>query len=671
MKSSGVIPTLKRLWAPTGALILGVLISELVLYEARLVQGDRLWRSVLDEANEVRALLESRINAATAKANGVAIYVTAVEGDIQADDLESVLRQVYESGDYFRNIGLAPDNRIEYLYPLAGNEAALGLDYRSLPEQWPVIQSMIEQRQGRLAGPLPLVQGGTALLYREPIYINDAYWGLLSTVINSDDLLSTIDSLANNNGIDVALRGADALGAEGAVFRGSVITFDQADAVLDIFVPGGSWQMAIRQTAAPIPLSPIQRVSIWLATALLLGLLLLSVRVPFHQMVVSRLERAVDERTDRLARANGLLASVLDSARNFAIIATDRDGTITLFNQGAEAMLGYRADEVIGRSTPVRFFSRSEVTENAAQKDHPSGTESDLFRALVADLRPGDTDIGEWTYQRKNGTTLPVWLVLSDITDDQGEAQGYLSIATDLTEQRQNEQLKSEFIATVSHELRTPVTALLGAVGLLRGSYGDQLPDEALSLITLAERNGGRLKALIQDLLDIQQMELGRLALNSERVPLGEQVNAAVELVLSLAQEKSITIAVPAADPARVVAVDVHRFQQVLGNLLSNAIKFSPEQSTISIEFGSSERMAEVRILDEGPGIPEAFVPRLFQKFSQVDSGTTRSTGGTGLGLAISQELMRRMGGWIDYESAPDGGALFSVSVPLVSPVSE
>lgn len=659
------MPILKRYSAAAGALLLGILACELVLYEVRLYQGNALWRAALDEANEARALLESRVNTAAAEANGVAIYVTAVEGQIEEDSLQRVLEEVYASGDYFRNIGLAPGNRIEYIYPLAGNEAVLGLQYETLPAQWPVIRSMIEQREGRLAGPLELVQGGSALLYREPIFVDDAYWGLLSSVINSDQLLATLDPLIENRDINIALRGSDAMGENGSVFVGDPATFDQAEEFLDIFVPGGSWQMAIEPTAEPFPLTPLQRTGLWLTCAALIGGLLLGLRAPFQQRAVNRLEKAVQERTDRLAQTNSLLSSVLDSARDFAIIATDPSGTITLFSRGAESMLGYTAADVTGTATPARFHDRRELMTHAERRGLEPTDEVQQFQALVANLSPGQTDIGEWTYRRHNGTTLPVWLVLSAITDASDRVIGYLSIATDLTERKQTEQLKSEFIATVSHELRTPVTALIGALALLRGGYQSQLSAEALGLVHLAERNGERLQALIQDLLDIQQMELGRLSLKSERVSLADQLTMATELADSMARKKAITLSISPVEASVRIAVDSRRFQQVLGNLLSNAIKFAPEHSTVRISTGWRSGMSVVRVADEGPGIPDAFRPQLFRKFSQVDSGSTRQSGGTGLGLAISQELMQRMGGWIDYEPAPGGGALFSVAIPL------
>lgn len=225
-------------------LLLGLL-GELLLREIAQRRLGEQRQEALSQAGAIRAVLESELTASAYLANGIESYVAARRGAIQAHDIEGMLADIYKRGRHFRNIGIAPDNRIRFLFPLDGNEKALGLDYRDNPQQWPAVEEVIRRGRGNLAGPVKLIQGGEGLIYRSPVFIDGQYWGLVSTVIDADSLFKILDPFIAKYGRHIALRGRDGKGTDGEVFYGDPALFASHPLRLDITIPGGSWELAI------------------------------------------------------------------------------------------------------------------------------------------------------------------------------------------------------------------------------------------------------------------------------------------------------------------------------------------------------------------------------------------------------------------------------------------
>jgi signal transduction histidine kinase len=232
-----------------------------------------------------------------------------------------------------------------------------------------------------------------------------------------------------------------------------------------------------------------------------------------------------------------------------------------------------------------------------------------------------------------------------------------------VAEVREANRLKDEFLATLSHELRTPLQSILTWSQLLReDAPADSAVRRGLDVI---DRNARAQTRLIEDLLDVSRIISGKLALEKRALRLGEVVAAAVEDAGPAAREKQIEIALEAhADPW--LTGDPNRLRQVVGNLLSNAIKFTSERGRVTLTLETSDGEVEVAVRDTGKGIDPEFLPHLFERFRQADSGTTRSQGGLGIGLAIARHLTELHGGSIRAESSGEGsGATFAVRFPL------
>lgn len=243
--------------------------------------------------------------------------------------------------------------------------------------------------------------------------------------------------------------------------------------------------------------------------------------------------------------------------------------------------------------------------------------------------------------------------------------QSYCTIALhDLTESRQVERMKDEFLATVSHELRTPLTSILGALGLLVVGAAGALPAAALELVNVAHRNGTRLSRLIDDLLDLTKLEGNRMPLNIRVTPLKVLLEEAGSANKGYAHSHGVKLQFHTLVDVAYSPVDADRFLQVMANLLSNAIKHSPSGTTVEVRLLADPQGWRIEVADHGPGMDPEFHKRMFEKFSQADSSDKRSVGGTGLGLYISRILVERMGGKLLAQSTLGKGSVFSIVLP-------
>jgi PAS domain S-box-containing protein len=245
------------------------------------------------------------------------------------------------------------------------------------------------------------------------------------------------------------------------------------------------------------------------------------------------------------------------------------------------------------------------------------------------------------------------------VRNSEGRAIRMSGAVTDITERRRNEQLKSEFVATVSHELRTPLTSIHGSLSLIRGGALGVLSDPIQRLLDISLKNSTRLIHLINDLLDMEKLVAGKMQFQIQTWEIHQLALQAIENIRAYGDQFQVAFEMIRGDENIFVAVDQERVEQVLTNFLSNAAKFSPKGDVIVVKISHSNSRVRVSVSDHGNGIPEEFLPRLFQKFSQADSSDSREKGGTGLGLAICKELMERMGGSIGCESEVGKGSCF------------
>lgn len=335
-----------------------------------------------------------------------------------------------------------------------------------------------------------------------------------------------------------------------------------------------------------------------------------------------------------------------------ALITIDRQGIIKTFNQAAESVFGYHAHELIGQKINM-LMPQPHSSEHDKYMDRYINTGQ---KRIIGTDR-------EVMAQRKDGSTFPIELAVSEMWQD-GELQ-FTGLIKDITERKKIERLKNEFISTVSHELRTPLTSIRGALGLINSGLCGTLPDKVNELLTIATNNTERLLLLINDILDIEKIESGHLRFDFKRLVLADLIEKAIADCSSYAVEHQIQFEFSVTNRLLHVNADPERLIQVINNLLSNAAKFSPKNGTVEVSLKACQGFARISVCDHGTGIPRDFLPRLFDKFSQVDGSDKRHTGGTGLGLSIAKAIVEKHHGKISVETAEGVGSTLHVDLPL------
>lgn len=398
-----------------------------------------------------------------------------------------------------------------------------------------------------------------------------------------------------------------------------------------------------------------------------------------------RHELALVEKDQALLRLQQQLASVINSATELSIIATDPQGLIELYNVGAEQMLGYRAAEMIGLQSPLLVHDATEIAaccSAIAERTGQPVTGFDMFIFLAAhDSRFSK----EWTYLRQDGKRITVHLMVTPRMDHTGKVLGYLFVATDISEQKQAQAVleaateqaiqanraKSDFLANMSHEIRTPMNAVIGFSNLLAET---PLNDTQRDFVQSIQQSGDALQCLINDILDFSKIEAGHMELEQIEFDLRYLLEGALDIVAEKAALQNLELAciVEPTLPHKLLG-DPSRLRQVLLNLLNNAIKFTSHGEVV-IRV-SQQKPADHRcylrfaVTDTGIGMSSEAIERLFTPFTQADSSVTRRFGGTGLGLSICKRLIEAMDGQIGVTSEVGVGSefWFELSLPVAS----
>ncbi|MDB4873621.1 MAG: domain S-box [Gemmatimonadetes bacterium] len=326
-----------------------------------------------------------------------------------------------------------------------------------------------------------------------------------------------------------------------------------------------------------------------------------------------------------------------------AILIVDSEAVCVEANARATEIVGRPRSEIIG--LPLKAFVRGEK---------PGST------AGLPMLRYGQVTTGEFWVTRPDGSRVPVE-IRATLLDD-GRVQ---IIARDISERKEVDRLKGEFVSMVSHELRTPLSSIRGALGLLASGKLDSDPEKRRRMRELAVANTDRLIRLINDILDVERINSNAATFEQTSCSVRELVEQVVETIAPLAERAGTTVHWEAADVH--IWADPDRITQTLMNLVDNAIKFSPAGSTVHVSVRADETFATFAVGDQGRGIPADKLASVFDRFQQVDASDSREKGGSGLGLAISRGIVEQHGGKMWVESVLGVGSTFLFTIPLVA----
>ncbi len=367
-----------------------------------------------------------------------------------------------------------------------------------------------------------------------------------------------------------------------------------------------------------------------------------------------QIERYISVRVDITKRKQGeheliRLGRVLDQSLNEIYVFDAQTLHFTMVNARAQRNLDYSMDELRG------------MTELNLEPNLTHG----MFEQRIGPLRRGEKDVVtyEVEHQRKDKSLYPIGIGMYLSANEFPPV--IVAIAQDLTEQKKIERMKSELISTVSHELRTPLTSIRGSLGLIGGGVAGELPPQAKMLVDIAHKNSERLILLVNDILDMEKIEAGKMELNFKPVELMPLLNQALEANCAYGEQFNVSYELENDLPGIMVNVDDDRLMQVMANLLSNAAKFSSVGDKVRVAVIVSGKRVRVAVKDQGSGISEQFRSQIFQKFAQGDSSDTRKKGGTGLGLSIARAIVEKMGGNIGFSSEPNVLTTFFIEFPI------
>lgn len=327
----------------------------------------------------------------------------------------------------------------------------------------------------------------------------------------------------------------------------------------------------------------------------------------------------------------------------------------TVFNERWAEIVGYSLDELapVSIDTWTGFAHPDDLRRSDELLEKHFSGELDRYEC---DARMRHKN-GDWIWVRDRGKVVE-W------TED-GKPLRMSGTHTDITEQKKLERMKGEFVSTVSHELRTPLTSIKGSLGLVAGGALGTLPQKAREMVDVAYRNADRLVTLVNDILDLEKLDSGRMKFDFEQLNLSGLVKEAIDSNMGLAQEHGVEFIFTDRALEATVRGDGNRLAQVVANLLSNAAKFSREGGTVEIVVGQENGTARVSVTDEGCGIPEEFYEHIFDRFAQADASDNRKRGGTGLGLSICKLIVEKHGGTIGFDSEVDAGTTFFFTLPV------
>lgn len=363
------------------------------------------------------------------------------------------------------------------------------------------------------------------------------------------------------------------------------------------------------------------------------------------------------------------LAAIVDSSDD-AIVSKTLAGVITSWNQAAERIFGYTAAEAVGQH----------ITLIIPEERWPEETE-----VLARLVRGERIDHFETIRRAKDGRDVEISLTVSPVRTSAGHVIGASKIARDISERRRLERerqslldrerdaraeaeavnrSKDQFLATLSHELRTPLNAIYGWARMLEAGHLD--PPTVVRATDAILRNAAAQVQLIEDLFDVSRVITGNMRLDVRPLHVGAVLEAALDTVRPAATAKGVRLEAVLDPGATAMMGDPARLQQVVWNLLTNAVKFTPTGGRVAAHLRRVNAHIEIVVSDSGEGIAPEHMPRLFQRFSQADSSSTRRHTGLGIGLALVRHLVDLHGGTVTAESAGPGlGATFTVTLPV------
>lgn len=750
--------------------------------------AEKVREAAKDRLSHLRGRLEGHLYADLHIVQGLRGLV-ALKPDIRQAEFEIAAAPLFQKQSHLRNLGLAPDMGIRMVYPLAGNEVVLGMEYRELPDQFVAADRARRLKRLVLAGPLSLAQGGEGLVSRLPVYLSgndgrERFWGLIFAVIDTQRLFQDSGLPEQEAPFEIAIRGRDAGGPEGAVFYGRAGVFEEKPVLADIALPEGSWRLA----AAPRGGWPVRADNSW---ELRFGFLLAAIVLFLASHALGRAIRAGEQARQQAALEKSRLEATLENTPDVAVQWFERNGRTLYWNRASERIFGWTSAEMLRGDNPASLLSPEDTREFLEDLEHVAASgasvgpreyavrhrdgsqrqvSSTLFaipgeagepcvvcmdvditrrkRAeeeirryqfianTVTDMmsvinrehryeavndswcaslgRTRETSVGlhvsevwgQEAYRRailrplsrcfREGeeVVVPSSLNLREAgareyeisylpyQDEPGEVTHVVVVTRDMTEKLAAErelvrarevaetasQAKSTFLAGMGQELRRPLTSIIGLARMLEMDAAVPLADAQRESMRQILTEGQHLLTLISEVQDLAGIEMGRLELNIDAVPLQPLIAEALAMHQAEAETRQVALdhSIGAGGSVPWVYADAARLRQVLRNLLANALCCTRPHGCVLVSCETRGEWVRVTVADTGPGIPKVLRGRVFQPFQRLGRDHAGSDGG-GIGPVFSRRLIETMHGRMGYDSEVGVGGFYWFELPAAA----
>ncbi|MCF7559920.1 ATP-binding protein [Sabulilitoribacter multivorans] len=708
MKSNGFFLFLKKpLVAGLLAFIVLFSISQYIAYQKYLINENEQKKEIDAQVSIIKEKLQALVMYSYSATKALA-YI--VERNGIPNDFDNIAIDLLDRQEYFDVVELVDSTgTITHVYPLKDNEV-VGFNIIKSNEAMSGALATIKRKDFFVAGPVNLKQGGVGIISRQPIFIDDKFSGFSAVVTKLSTFFNdlNINTSKDKRFVYQLSRVNPKTGKEDYFLESDVTLFKES--AIPIEIPFGEWKLYVAQTKNSLN-TAISFSIIGFIIAILGGLgvfYLMGQSERVSKLITSKLKeqeaqlKLIHETTSEQIKKSELLYRSLTSNAPVGIFNANEKGECTYVNEQWMAYSGLNFEESMGSGW-----------QNAL---HPKDKES-VIEEWKESLLNNNDFISEFRIQNKAGKITWVAAKAIKLMDINNNEYGYIGILSDITERINNENelllyknnlenlvnsrteelndskvallnlledinaqsvelekekvkaqsadlMKSAFLATMSHELRTPMNSIIGFTGILLKELAGPLNKEQKKQLAMVKNSGVHLLGLINDILDISKIEAGKLKVTFYPFNYLASLKNTVDFLLPQVTAKGLTLKTEVLETEITLVSDERRVEQILLNLLSNAIKFSDE-GTIIVKVNVKDNILTTQIIDQGVGISEKNLVKLFMPFIQLESGLSRNHEGTGLGLAISKNLIEKLGGTISVQSKLGKGSTFTFTLPL------
>ncbi len=353
-----------------------------------------------------------------------------------------------------------------------------------------------------------------------------------------------------------------------------------------------------------------------------------------------------------------LLNTIINSL-SYCLLIFDEDFSIEYLNNTFRTVFDYDLEEIQGKKV-YSLMDLSNICKNCEQCS---------FLSEKCEVHRSIETRSELDVVKKDGSSFPAEVIIKKIRFE-GKTK-YIITFFDITKRKEEDAIKNNFISMVNHELRTPLTSIKGALHLLLNQYSEAFNSQAHNLVNIAHENSERLIDLTSDILDIEKIAAGKMEFDIQELNLNEIINYTIFSTQNYAEQFNIKYVLRKNAPTVTIFADKNRLIQIVTNLLSNAAKFSYPNTDVELNiFQRDDGKVTFTVKDHGPGVPEEFKSKIFQKFSQSKT-SNRKKKGSGLGLNLCKAMLEKMDGHINFESEENVGTTFFVTLPCIKPAEK